>query len=206
MRFDSALGRFTLFKINPQRKVRPKMEHKAFHGKRRIKRRMVRRARSHMKADRFMRGTYGGWQVMNGTVEFRGCAVGCLSQPTDKSVFKTTSKMKHDVEVYGADILPYIEEAQIYASEFVDETEEPSRSNYSELEEQIGFCKPLIAMLDDCFENRMDLDRAKQFPLEVMRATAVGKDVGEDAVAEFRMEDWSENYDPDELLTWLATK
>lgn len=59
------------------------------------KKKLVRRADSHKKADHYMRGIY--MEIGNGddySYDFKGCAIGCLATPTAKSTIKKDRFLK----------------------------------------------------------------------------------------------------------------
>lgn len=180
-------------------------KNRAFHGKRLTKIKMVRRARQHRKADRFRKGTYGYWAAMNGHAEFRGCAVGCLSQPVTMATVRMPEHVPDWTNVDGdGKVVIYDAEHPILTR--MKNAETPATSTYDSLMEQTGFSYGFCMLLDNTFEG-MPAEKAGDFPLAAMKALRVGKDVSDEAVEKFEEDQQRKgniHWESDVLLDWLA--
>lgn len=142
------------------------MAKRAFYEDAKIKSEAVARAKGHIDAGRIKRGTFGVISITEpGTAEFRGCAVGCLSQPLEQSVYSdgfvdqpTLNEFLREIGDPDEDIIGTAEYA------------------YDQLDEQFNFSTELCALTDAIFEN-LPVEEAPQWPYDLVKAIKVGKNV-----------------------------
>jgi hypothetical protein len=141
----------------------------AFFDKKKRKKKIVKRAKVHKNMGRIKQGTYGDFEVVAaGTAEFRGCAVGCLTQPISKSTIVDGFTDEWELNRFMK---------QIGHKGAIAQTERKMGGNpYSKLEEKFNFSEELSRVIDAVFE-QLSPQEAKEWPLRIVEAIPVGADI-----------------------------
>lgn len=145
----------------------------AYFNQQALKDELVKRAETHLDLGTITQRTYGKWEVVKpGTAEFRGCAIGCLTQPI-KYVKITNGFISDDDAAYWAEehnIPTGADDTDIYDSS--------ADKLYSTLVEDYNFSKSLCVIIESIFET-LDPKDAQYWPLDVVSAIIPGSDISD---------------------------
>jgi hypothetical protein len=142
----------------------------AYFGKKKLKKKIVKRAKKHQDAGAIVQGVYGKWEVIKpGVAEFRGCNLGCFLQPTKWAIITngfTDSR-----------------EADLWAKSNGVPNPQDSGKPHEKLEEKLNFSPYFSAIIESIFET-LDPEDAKYWPLEIAEAISIEADVSTDRMIE----------------------
>lgn len=145
----------------------------AYFGSKKKKKKLVKRALEHQNAGRIEQRSYGQWRILQpGTAEFRGCAIGCLTQPIKKS--------------FILDGFNDLDELEIYQKSNPDEPQSIAQDNsdtYEVLREKFNFSSGLCAAIEAIFECLPASD-AKNWPYKIVSSIKPGTDVSNHRIGE----------------------
>lgn len=134
------------------------------------KRELVLRAEGHARSDHIMQGTYGDISA-NGSVEFYGCAIGCLATPHRQKELRAFFDEKKVESVPG--VSPYVPSGVFH-----------SRNLLTKLEEEFGICPALGRCAEAIFEDMPTHGSAISFIPKFARALPEGVDITGKMLAE----------------------
>jgi hypothetical protein len=143
----------------------------AYFGKKRLKKKIVKRAETHQNLGTIQQGQYGEIEILEpGTAEFRGCAVGCLTQPV---------KLARITDGF----MDYMELEAYVQAEFGKEhsVQIEDSAPYDKLIEKFNFSAELCSVIEAIFES-LSPEQAKDWPLRIVEAIPVGADVSPDSI------------------------
>lgn len=126
------------------------------------KKELVLRARGHARTDHITQGTYGHAEA-NGHVEYRGCAIGCLSTP----------HRQKDLRRFVLDGVDFDDDSGMVRT----------------LAEEFGICPALARAAEAIFEGLDTHGQAIEFIPAFARALPEGVDIGSRSVADW----WRKN-------------
>lgn len=145
----------------------------AFYGDEELRNKIVQRAKEHEYLGTIKQKTYGEFELVEpGTAEFRGCAVGCLVQPTQYITL-------HDGWQTDEEFKRWLGEQDDIQKGASDDSD--NYDTYKKLRKEFNFSNNLCFVIEGIFET-LDPSDAKGWPFDIVNALSHTTDVSNETI------------------------